>query len=82
MKAKRCFSGETPGDTDLPLYGDTIGDFRSHSEEVVVNTGMDDFHRRLVAGVAITATQVSAILTVSRDKKREILLAVSSKDRK
>ena len=43
---------------------------------------MDDFHRRLVAGVAVTATHVSAILTINRDKKREILLAVISKDRK
>ena len=43
---------------------------------------MGDFHRRLVAGVAITATHVSDILTVNRDKRREILLAVSSKDRK
>ena len=43
---------------------------------------MDDFHRRLVAGVAVTATHVSAILTVNRDKKREISLAISSKDKK
>ena len=43
---------------------------------------MDDFHRRLVAGVAVTTTHSSAILTVNRDKKRGILLAVSSKDRK
>ena len=43
---------------------------------------MDDFHRRLVAGVAVTATCVSAILTVKRDKKREISLAVIIKDRK
>ena len=43
---------------------------------------MDNFRRRLVAVVAITATQVSDILTVNRDKKREISLAVSSKDRK
>ena len=43
---------------------------------------MDKFHRRLVAGVSVTATQASAILTVNKDKKREILLAVSSKDRK
>ena len=40
---------------------------------------MDNFHRRLVAGVSITATRASAILTINRDKKREILLAVSSK---
>ena len=43
---------------------------------------MDDFHRRLVSGVAVTATHVSAILTVNRDKKREILLAVSIEDSK
>ena len=43
---------------------------------------MDDFHRRLVAGVAVTATHASSILTVNKDKKREILLAVSSKYRK
>ena len=43
---------------------------------------MYDFHRCLVAGIAVTATQVSALLTVIRDKKREILLAVISKDRK
>ena len=43
---------------------------------------MDDFHRRLVAGVAVTATHPSAILTIIRDKKREILLAVGSKERK
>ena len=42
---------------------------------------MDDFHGRLVAGVAVTATHTSDILTVNRDKKREILLAVSSKYR-
>ena len=81
-KVTICFSGETPGDIDLPLDGDTRGDFRRHSEEVVVHAGMYDLHRRLVAGVAVTATYVSAILTVNRDKKREISLAVSSKDRK
>ena len=43
---------------------------------------MVDFHRRLVAGVAVTATQASAILTVNREKKREISLVVISKDRK
>ena len=43
---------------------------------------MDDFHKRLVAGVAVTAKHASSILTVNRDKKREISLAVSSKDRK
>ena len=47
-----------------------------------VHSGMDDFHRRLVAGVAVTATRVSDILTVNRDKMREILIAVISKDRK
>ena len=81
-KVTILFSGETPGDTDRPLYGDTRGDFRSHSKEVVVHTGMDDFHRRLVAGVAVTATHASAILTVNRDNKRETSLSVSSKDRK
>ena len=43
---------------------------------------MDNFHTRLVAGVAVTATEASDILTVNRDKKREISLAVRSKDRK
>ena len=43
---------------------------------------MDDFHRRLVAVIAVTATHASAILTVNRDKKRGMSLAVSSKDRK
>ena len=61
---------------------DTRGDFRSHSEEVVVHAGMDNFHRRLVDGVAVTATQASAKSTVNRDKKREISLAVRSKDMK
>ena len=42
---------------------------------------MEDFHRSLVAGVDVTATHVSAILIVNRYKKREISLAVSSKDR-
>ena len=42
---------------------------------------MDDFHRRLVAGVVVTATHVSDILTINRYKKLEISLAVSSKDR-
>ena len=81
-KVTICFSGETPGDTDCPLDGDTIGDFRSNSKEVVVLAGMDDFHRRLVAGVAVTATSASSILTVNRDRKRGILIAISSKDRK
>ena len=43
---------------------------------------MDDFHRRLVDGIAVTATHASAILTVNRDKMHEILLAVCSKDTK
>ena len=43
---------------------------------------MENFHRRLVAGIAVTATRASAILTVNRDNKREISLSVSSKDRK
>ena len=81
-KVKICFYGETPGDIDFPLDGDTRGYFRSHSEEVVVHTGMDDFHRHLLAGVAVTATRASDILTVNRKKKREISLAVSIKDRK
>ena len=72
LKVTNCFSGETPGDTDRPLDGDNRGEFRSHREEVVVHAGMDEFHRRLVAGVAVTATHASAILTVNRDKKREI----------
>ena len=81
-KVTTCFSGETPGDTDRPIYGDTAGEFRSHSEEVVVNSGMDDFHRHLVAVVAVIVTHASAIFTINRDKKREISLAVNSKDRK
>ena len=43
---------------------------------------MADFYRRLVAGVAVNATHESGILTVNREKKRGISLAVSSKDRK
>ena len=74
-----CFSGDTPGDTDRPIDGDTRGDFRSHSGEVVIHAGMENLHRSLVAGVAVTATHASVILTVNRDKKRELLLAVSSK---
>ena len=58
-----CFSGETPGDTDRQLDGDTRGNFRSRSKVVVVHAVMDDFHRRLVSGVAVTATHVSAIFT-------------------
>ena len=64
-KATICFSVETPGDTYRPLDGNTRGDFRSHREEVVVYAGVDDFHRRLVAGVAVTATQASAISTIN-----------------
>ena len=41
---------------------------------------MDNFHRRLVASVSVTAALASSILTVSRDKKSEISLEVSSKD--
>ena len=69
-KVTICFSGETPGDTDRPLDGDTRGDFRSHSKEVVVHAGMEKFNRRLVAGVAVTVTQASAILIVNRYKRR------------
>ena len=82
MKVTICISRETPGDTYRPLDGDTRSDFRSHSEKVVVHAGMENFHRRIVAGVAVTAAHVSSILTVNRDKKREILRAVSSKDMK
>ena len=82
MNVTIFFSGETPRDIDFPLYGDTRGDFRSHREELVVHAGMDDFHRRLVAGVSVTAERASAILTVNRYKKCKILLAVSSKERK
>ena len=81
-KVKICFSGDTPGDTYRPLDGDIICDFISHSKVVVVHAGMDKFHRRLAAGVAVTATCSSVILTVNRDKKRETSLAVSSKERK
>ena len=81
-KVTICISGGTPGYTDLPLDGYTRGEFRSHSEEVFVHVGMEKFHRRLVAGVAVTATQASAISTVNRDNKREILLAVIRKYRK
>ena len=65
-KVKICFSGETPIDTDRPLDGDTRGEFGSHNEEVVVHAGMDNFHRRFVAGVAVTATHPSAILNINR----------------
>ena len=80
-KGTICFSGETPIDTDCPLDRCTRGDFGSHNKEVVVHAGMEKFHRRLVAGVDVTATHASAILTVNRDKKRLISLAVSSKYR-
>ena len=36
-KVTICFSGKTPVDIDLPLDGDTICDFKSHSNEVVVH---------------------------------------------
>ena len=81
-KVTLCFSGETLGDKDYPLDGDTRGEFRSHNVEVVVHAGMDNFHRDLVTGVAVTATHVLDILTVNGYKKREILLAVISKDSK
>ena len=71
-KAIIRLSRETHGDTDRPLDGDTIGDFRSHSKEVVFHAGIDDLHRRLVSGVAVTATRASAILAINRDKKRGI----------
>ena len=58
MKVTICFSGETPGDTDRPLDVDTRGGFKSHSEEVVFHASMYDFHRRIVAGIAVTATHV------------------------
>ena len=60
-KVTICLSGETPGYTDLPLDGDTRGYFISHSKEVVVHAGMDDFHRYLVASIAFTVTHASAI---------------------
>ena len=66
-KVTICLSGETTIDTDHPLDGDTRGNFGSHNEEVVVYAGMDDFHRRLVAGIAVTATHASAILTLNRE---------------
>ena len=40
---------------------------------------MDDFHKRLVAGVDSTTACVSAILNINRYKKREMLLGVRSK---
>ena len=42
---------------------------------------MDNFQRRIVAGVAVTTARESDILTINRDKKREVSLSVSSKDR-
>ena len=66
-KVTICFSGETPGDIDRLLDWYTRGDFRSHSEEVVVHAGMENFRRRLVAGVAVTTTYVQARLTVNRE---------------
>ena len=67
-KVKICLSRKTPGDTDRTLYGYNRGDFRSHSKDLFVHSGIDEFHRRLVAGVAVTATHVSDILTVNRDQ--------------
>ena len=84
-RGEECLEGNNMilrGDTRRyrsPTRWDTIGDFRSHSKEVVAHAGMYDFHRRLVAGVAVTATHASFILTVNRDKNREISPAVSSK---
>ena len=69
-KVKIRLSGETPRDTDSPLDEDTIVYFRSHSLEVVLHAGMDNFHRLLVSGLAVTATRASVILNVNRDKKR------------
>ena len=82
MKVTICLYGETPGYIYHPLDGNTRSDFRSHRKEVVVHAGMEELHRRLVSGVAVTATHASAIFTVNIDKKREISLSVSSKDRK
>ena len=80
-KAAIFFSGETPIDTDRTLDRCTRGDFGSHNKEVVVHTGMGDCHRHILADIAVTATHESYILTVNRDKKREILLAVISKEK-
>ena len=71
-KVTICFSGETPGDTDRPLDEDTRGEFRSHIKEVVFHAGMEKFHTRIVAGVAVITTHASSILTLNRDKKLEI----------
>ena len=43
---------------------------------------MYKFHRCHVADVSVTAARASNVLTVNRDNNREILLSVSSKDRK
>ena len=43
---------------------------------------MDNLHRHIVAGVSVNATHASAILTVNRDKKRGISLAIISKGSK
>ena len=82
LKVTLRFPGETPRDTYLPLDGDNRGDFRSHSKELFVHAGMEDFHMHLVAGVAVTAKRASAILTVNIDKKLEIPLAAIKKDSK
>ena len=66
-RVKICFSMDTPRDTYRPLDGYSRGDFRSHREEVFIHSGMDDFRMRLVAGVAVTATHSSAILTVNTE---------------
>ena len=73
---------ETPGDTDLPLHGDTRGDFRSNRKEVVFHACMENFHRRLVAGIAVTAARASSIFTINRDNNREILTEVIIKESK
>ena len=57
-------------------------DILTVNREVFIHVGMNEFHRRLVAGVSVTATHASPILTINRDKKREILTAVISKDKK
>ena len=43
---------------------------------------MDNLHRRLVPGVVVIATPASYTLIINRDKRRKVLLAVSSKNRK
>ena len=82
MKVTKCLSGETPGDTYHPLDGDTRGEFRCHSKEVVVYAGMENLHRRLVSSLDVTTAHASVILNVNRYKRSEIFLAVTSKDRK